>query len=101
MPPPSFRRPGTSAGSSPRARRSSPTAGARPSAGPRAPAFSAGGGTSWGRPSSAISRELQRDEPPVHLSERRATQGVLTVDPTGFRAGDELIVADRVRAVLT
>lgn len=54
-----------------------------------------------GRTASAISRELQRGEPPVHLSERRAAQGVLTVDPSGLRAGDERVVADRVRAVLT
>ena len=38
--------------------------------------------------------------PPVHLNERRATAGILTVHPDGLRDGDEAIVGDRLRAVL-
>jgi L-seryl-tRNA(Ser) seleniumtransferase len=53
-----------------------------------------------GRTASAISRALQQGTPPVHLSERRAAQGVLTVDPSGLRPGDELVIADRLRALL-
>jgi D-glucosaminate-6-phosphate ammonia-lyase len=53
-----------------------------------------------GRPASAISRALQQGPTPVHLSERRAGEGILTVDPGGLRPGDELIVAERLRAVL-
>lgn len=53
-----------------------------------------------GRSAAAISRELQHGDPPVHVSERRATEGVLTVDPAGLRDGDELIVAAGLLAVL-
>ena len=35
------------------------------------------------------------------VGERRASQGVLIVDPSGLRPGDELIVADWLRALLT
>jgi D-glucosaminate-6-phosphate ammonia-lyase len=48
----------------------------------------------------AVSRALQRHDPPVHLSERRAWQGVLVVESAGLRAGDEEIVARALRAAL-
>jgi hypothetical protein len=36
----------------------------------------------------------------VHLSERSAWQGVLTVDSSGLREGDDEIIAEALRAVL-
>jgi L-seryl-tRNA(Ser) seleniumtransferase len=57
--------------------------------------------TALGRSAHAVSLELQRGEPPVHLSERYADRGILTVDPAGLRDGDELVIASRLRAVLT
>ena len=48
----------------------------------------------------AVSRALQRFEPPVHLSERRAWQGVLTIESAGLREGDDAIIAAALRAVL-
>ncbi len=48
----------------------------------------------------AVSRALQRHDPPVHLSERRAWQGVLVIDSAGVRQGDEEIIAGALRAVL-
>jgi L-seryl-tRNA(Ser) seleniumtransferase len=47
-----------------------------------------------------VSRALQRGGPPVHLSERRASEGVLTVNPAGLREGDAEIVAARLLTVL-
>lgn len=54
-----------------------------------------------GRTASALSLALQAGDPPVHLGERRAAEGVLTIHPDGLRDGDELIVATRLAAVLT
>jgi D-glucosaminate-6-phosphate ammonia-lyase len=54
-----------------------------------------------GRTAWAISLELQRGEPPVHLSERRAAEGILTVNPAGLRDGQEDLVATRLRSALT
>ncbi len=45
-----------------------------------------------------LSLVLQRGDPPVHLGERRATDGILTVNPVGLREGEEAIVAARLRA---
>jgi D-glucosaminate-6-phosphate ammonia-lyase len=53
-----------------------------------------------GRSAHALSRALQQADPPIHLGERRAGQGVLTVDPSGLRPGDEQLIADRLRALL-
>jgi D-glucosaminate-6-phosphate ammonia-lyase len=53
-----------------------------------------------GRRAFAVSLALQRGEPPVHLGERRAGEGILVVDAAGLRDGDELVVASRLRAVL-
>ena len=53
-----------------------------------------------GRTASAISMEFQRGEPPVHLNERRAAEGILTINPAGLREGDGQIVVARIRAVL-
>jgi L-seryl-tRNA(Ser) seleniumtransferase len=54
------------------------------------------GRTAWG-----ISLELQRGDLPVHLHERRAAEGILTVNPAALRDGDEQVVTARLRAVLT
>jgi D-glucosaminate-6-phosphate ammonia-lyase len=48
----------------------------------------------------AVSRALQRHDPPVHLSERRAWEGVLIIDSAGLREGDAEIIAAALRAVL-
>jgi L-seryl-tRNA(Ser) seleniumtransferase len=53
-----------------------------------------------GRTASAISLELQKGDPPVHLNERRVSEGILTVSPAGLRDGDELAVVARLLAVL-
>jgi L-seryl-tRNA(Ser) seleniumtransferase len=57
--------------------------------------------TGLGRTAAAVSAALQEGEPPVHVSERKAAHGILTVDPSGLQPGDELIVAAQLRAVLT
>jgi L-seryl-tRNA(Ser) seleniumtransferase len=54
-----------------------------------------------GRSAWDIARELQGGDPPVHLGERRAAEGVLTVNPAGLREGDAETVAVRLRAALT
>ncbi len=48
----------------------------------------------------AFSRRLTDGDPPVHLSERRASEGILTIDPAGLRHGDEAVVGERVREVV-
>lgn len=53
-----------------------------------------------GRTASAISLELQKGDPPVHLNERRVSEGILTVSPAGLRDGDEHAVVARFMAVL-
>jgi len=45
-----------------------------------------------------LSLVLQHGDPPVHLGERRATDGILTVNPVGLRDGEEAIVGARLRA---
>jgi L-seryl-tRNA(Ser) seleniumtransferase len=47
-----------------------------------------------------ISRRLQRRPVPVHLGERRIYDGILLVDPSGLRRGDEKLIADALAAVL-
>jgi len=46
-----------------------------------------------------VSLALQRGDPPVHLGERRASEGILLVNPVGLREGEEEIVAARIRVV--
>ncbi|MSQ49947.1 MAG: hypothetical protein EXR30_06090 [Betaproteobacteria bacterium] len=46
----------------------------------------------------AISKRLQAGAPPVHLSERRAYDGILVVDPAGLRPEDSAVIAHAVRA---
>ena len=48
----------------------------------------------------ALSARLQAAAPPIHLSERSAAQGMLTVDPMGLRPDDGAVIADRLRALL-
>ena len=45
-----------------------------------------------------ISKRLQANSPPVHLSGRRAHEGILVVDPAGLRQDEEPIIAAAVRA---
>jgi D-glucosaminate-6-phosphate ammonia-lyase len=47
-----------------------------------------------------ISRRLQAGEPPVHLSERYAAQGVLIIDPQALRPEDDAALAAAVRSAL-
>jgi L-seryl-tRNA(Ser) seleniumtransferase len=53
-----------------------------------------------GRRALQVGAALQAGDPPVHLGERRAAEGVLIVHPEGLRDGDEEIVAARLRAAL-
>ena len=55
--------------------------------------------TALGLSAFALSLTLQQDEPPVHLGERRAPEGVLIVNPVGLREGEAEIVATRLGAV--
>jgi L-seryl-tRNA(Ser) seleniumtransferase len=45
----------------------------------------------------AVSRRLQEAEPPVHLSERLAAQGILVVDPQALRPEDDAVLAEALR----
>jgi L-seryl-tRNA(Ser) seleniumtransferase len=54
-----------------------------------------------GRSAFDISLALQRGEPPVHLGERRAPEGVLIVNPVGLRESEAEIVSARIRAACT
>jgi L-seryl-tRNA(Ser) seleniumtransferase len=45
----------------------------------------------------AVSRRLQEAEPPVHLSERFAAQGILVVDPQALRPEDDAVLAEALR----
>lgn len=47
-----------------------------------------------------VSRRLQRQSTPVHLAERRIYEGVLLVDASGLRPGDEQIIATALAAAL-
>jgi L-seryl-tRNA(Ser) seleniumtransferase len=48
----------------------------------------------------AVSRRLQSGEPPVHLSERFAAQGVLIVDPQALRPEDDAALVAALRNAL-
>jgi L-seryl-tRNA(Ser) seleniumtransferase len=52
-----------------------------------------------GRSAFDVSLALQRGASPVHLGERRASEGILIVNPVGLREGEEEIVSARIRAV--
>jgi L-seryl-tRNA(Ser) seleniumtransferase len=47
-----------------------------------------------------VSRRLQAGDPPVHLSERYAAQGVLIIDPQALRPPDDATLAAAVRKAL-
>jgi L-seryl-tRNA(Ser) seleniumtransferase len=47
-----------------------------------------------------LSRRLQAGEPPVHLSERFAAQGILIVDPQALRPEDDAVLAAALRNAL-
>jgi L-seryl-tRNA(Ser) seleniumtransferase len=55
--------------------------------------------TAIGVSAFALSLALQQGEPPVHLGERRAPQGILIVNPVGLREGEAEIVATRLQAL--
>jgi D-glucosaminate-6-phosphate ammonia-lyase len=46
------------------------------------------------------SRRLQAGDPPVHLSERFAAQGILIVDPQALRLQDDAALVAALRKVL-
>jgi L-seryl-tRNA(Ser) seleniumtransferase len=48
----------------------------------------------------ALSRRLQGGEPPVHVSERFAAQGILIVDPQALRPEDDAALAAALRNAL-
>jgi seryl-tRNA(Sec) selenium transferase len=48
----------------------------------------------------ALSRRLQAGQPPVHLSERFAAQGILVIDPQALRPEDDALLAAAVRSAL-
>ena len=54
--------------------------------------------TALGLSAFALSLALQQGEPPVHLGERNASEGILIVNPVGLQEGEEEIVAARVRS---
>lgn len=54
-----------------------------------------------GLDAAEISRRLQRRTVPVHLGERRLFEGVLLVDSSSLRPGDEQHIAEALRSVLT
>jgi len=56
--------------------------------------------TALGRSAYAVSLALQDRDPPVHLGERRAPEGLLIVNPAGLQEGEPDIVANRLVAVL-
>jgi L-seryl-tRNA(Ser) seleniumtransferase len=47
-----------------------------------------------------LSRRLQAGDPPVHLSERFAAQGILVVDPQALRPEDDAVLTGALRKVL-
>jgi D-glucosaminate-6-phosphate ammonia-lyase len=49
---------------------------------------------------NALSARLQAGDPPVHLSERFAAQGVLIIDPQALRAEDDAAVVAALRSAL-
>jgi L-seryl-tRNA(Ser) seleniumtransferase len=49
----------------------------------------------------ALSRSLQRHDPPVHLGERYTSRNLLVVESAGLRPGDEDIIARAISAVLS
>jgi len=53
-----------------------------------------------GRTAWDVSRELQRGGTPLHLHERRASEGILTVNPTALQDGDAENIAARLRIIL-
>jgi D-glucosaminate-6-phosphate ammonia-lyase len=47
----------------------------------------------------AFSRDLQRHDPPIHLSERHAARGILMIDPQALQPGDDAGIARAIRAL--
>ena len=52
-----------------------------------------------GRDAYQVSLALKRHDPPVHLGERLAAQGVLSVASAGLQPGDEALVAQAFRQI--
>lgn len=65
----------------------------------RIPLLEISWGAEPGRSAFAVSLALQAGDPPIHLSERRASDGILTVNPAGLREGEEEAIATRLLAV--
>jgi L-seryl-tRNA(Ser) seleniumtransferase len=49
---------------------------------------------------AAVSRKLQAGNPPVHVSERYAAQGLLIVDLQALRPADDATLAAALRRVI-
>ncbi len=49
----------------------------------------------------ALSAHLQRGDPPVHLSERHASRGVLTLDPQVLLPEHDVLLTDALQAALS
>jgi L-seryl-tRNA(Ser) seleniumtransferase len=49
---------------------------------------------------AAVSRKLQAGNPPIHVSERFAAQGILIVDPQALRPEDDATLAAALKKVL-
>jgi D-glucosaminate-6-phosphate ammonia-lyase len=47
----------------------------------------------------AFSRDLQRHDPPIHLSARHATRGILLIDPQALQPDDDAEIARAIRAL--
>jgi len=47
----------------------------------------------------AFSRELQRGDPPIHLSERHTARGILLLDPQALRPEDDALIAAAISEI--
>ena len=47
----------------------------------------------------AFSRDLQRHDPPIHLSQHHATRGILLIDPQALQPDDDAEIAQTIRAL--
>jgi D-glucosaminate-6-phosphate ammonia-lyase len=56
--------------------------------------------TAVGRSAWAVSQALQQDDPPIHLNERRAAEGILTIHPAGLGDRDGARIVARLVAIL-
>ena len=53
-----------------------------------------------GRTAWDISRDMRRGDPPIHLHERHAGEGILTVNPVALEEGEADILSARLKSIL-